>query len=269
MATLESLTPEDWAALRMPDELRVVTAAGRPEGSPPASAGRRPLPARDSRPAALSWAAEAQRVLNPRAIRGWLWRLNAVLALAVAAVGLKLALGPVAASPAPPDIPPRRACSPAEADGPFLLEEALRYLTRLHGPEPAESLDPSPPSSPVTPLPLGAYRALLWVRDPDGPDHVTLRSKDPARPESLLLIEGEARNGLLLAKVEEDGDVVRFHVHRGADRHTYEFRSGARTGRDLIREIPRPRGALGRRLGVPRVDPGGALPGPERRAAFA
>jgi hypothetical protein len=117
------------------------------------------------------------------------------------------------------------------------LKEFRAYSARIHGEE-RERPPPVLESVAPTLLPLGAYRATLWVRDPTGPDHVTLKSKDPAQPDSYLLVEGETRRGLLLAGVEEMGDEVRFFVHRGAEQHVFELRARGASDRGPIHDLP-------------------------------
>ncbi len=161
-------------------------------------------------------------------VRRWLWRLNGALLLAVlVAWGGVLAGVTRENSRSPPTISPQDL--PARAgptrSGPVAWDEIVRECGPWW-PCDLPNRDHRVPGPNIvvgnaTRLPLAAFRVTAWWRDPTGPDAIVLASKDPARPETYVVSEGQADRGVVIRRIEERDREGLITLARGEETFTF------------------------------------------------
>ena len=145
----------------------------------------------------------------PQRLRTWIWRANGVLAVLVLAAGAWVISDHEASAVF--EIP-----EPAHAEEPIGPQASVRFaelqaLTRpFHGWGEREAAPrPAPVEAPPGLLPLRALACRAWIRYPDGPDLVVLKSKDPAHPETYLPLVGRPDRGVAIERIEPAGRLAR------------------------------------------------------------
>ncbi|MFV1959442.1 MAG: hypothetical protein ACC662_08535 [Planctomycetota bacterium] len=167
------------------------------------------------------------------ALRRWLWRVNALLALGLLALGGRIAFGPVVVEAPMPRLESGWGeVGAQEVKPPVDFQELRRECARFW---PMTSSPPRPAPRPVakpTRPPLGAYEVAMWIRSTGQPDGILLLCKDRAHPESFIPVEGRPDRGVSLVGIRVEGPVAWITVARGEETFTYRF---------PLRSLPDPR----------------------------
>ena len=155
-------------------------------------------------------------------LRRWLWRVNGVLALAVLTVWSVALLHDPA--PRPPLQAPERVADqvPRHLGPDVTFAEMVALVRPFHGWGPTARASTTAVAEPTDGrLPLRALEVALWVHDPTGPDLILLNSKDPAKSEMYLPLEGQPDGDVAIERIERFGRRALITITRGEERCTF------------------------------------------------
>ncbi len=163
-----------------------------------------------------------------RATRRWLWRLNGALlvgALATWGAWLGDRSGETARSWRYGGIRELPLAEAPTRTGPVAWDELVHEfrgwwpcdLGEVCKREVTEPVVVGPATRP----PLGAFRVTGWWRDPGGPDAVVLTSKDPAHPETYVVLEGRPDRDVSIVGIEERRREGHITLARGPETFTF------------------------------------------------